>query len=1188
MKIRSLFLLLFVSLSCGMINAGNKVQKFFNLTADEVKIDSVLPYFTHSVPLGSEWQDSVYTVSIVYPEFLDMSNADSARYKNITDDELPELPEIETNTVVERKKGSLEISFVPLVLRDGKYKKLVSFMLEIESEARTYPAQVKSTETRASSKSSRYAEHSVLAEGTWAKIRVPSTGIYQITESLIKKAGFSDINKVKIYGYGGALQNETLKADDLINTDDLQEVATCVVDGKHLFHAQGPVSWTSKTATKRTRNPYSDYGYYLMTQNDEEPLTVDSVAFVDSFYPSADDYHVIHEIDNYAWYQGGRNLFENSPINAGKSKTYTLDLPSGAPDAGYVSIGTTAGTASSIQIEINDSVIGTQSISLGSYDNGNEAENTYKISNLKASNNVTITTVSGGPVCLDYISIYESNPAPRPTLTGKTFDAPEYVYNITNQDHHADGPVDMVIIIPTSGKLKEQAERIKELHEEKDSMSVRIVPADELFNEFSSATPDANAYRRYMKMLYDRAETDDEMPSYLLLFGDCVWDNRMNTTECSSLDPDDFLLCFESENSFSSTDCYVDDGFFCNLDDGEGGAPKTDKGDIAVGRFPVRDASEAKVMVDKTIKYVKNENAGSWQNVVYFMGDDGNENQHMKDADEMATLVESLMPALYVKKLMWDSYTCVSSSTGNRYPEVTRLIKEQQSNGALIMNYNGHGRADQVSHEMVLSVTDFKDFTNTNLPLWITASCDIMPFDGQKDNIGEAAILNANGGAVAFYGTARTVYVDRNKAINKAFLNALFTKTNGKYTPLGEAQRKAKNNLITTGTDVTLNKLQYALLGDPALILNIPEQAAVIDSINGVDISSADELPAMKAGSTVTVKGHINDSYSETDTSFNGTININVRDAEKLITCKLNDTSSDGASTAFTYYDRENILYSGDNSVVNGEFTFYFSVPMDIDYSNESGLINLLAVNSATNEAVNGYSEDFIVGGTETVNNDSIGPSIYCYLNSSSFTNGDDVNSTPYFFAEITDNNGINASGNGIGHDMMLTIDGDANMSYNLNSNFTYDFGSYTKGTTYYNLPELEEGTHSLKFKAWDILNNSSTAELTFNVVNSLEPDYLSVSCTANPATTSTTFIINHDRAGSNLDVQIDVFDMSGRPLWKHEETGVSSTSTYTVDWDLTGNNGGHLETGVYIYRVSISSDGSEYKSKAKKLVIIN
>ncbi len=1188
MKIRNFFLLLLVYLSCSTINADNKIQKFFNLTADEVRIDSLLPYFTYSVPLGQEWTDSVYSVKIVYPEFIDMSDDDIALYNKITDDELPEMPDIETNTVVERKKGYLEISFVPLVMHDKKYMKLVSFMLQIESAAQPHPALVNGSGTRATSASERYAEHSVLAEGTWAKIRIPSTGIYQITEALIKKAGFSNLDKIKIYGYGGALQNETLNANDLIEYDDLKEVATCTVDGKRLFHAQGTVSWSSNTATKRTRNPYSDYGYYLMTENDDEPLTVDSTTFVSSFYPSADDYHAIHEIDNYAWYQGGRNLFEDSPVNLGSSKSYTIELPSGAADSGVLSIGTTAGIASSIQISLNDSVVGTQNITLSSYDNGNEAESTYRISNFKPSNTVTITPTSGGPVRLDYISIYENNPKPRPTLAGKSYDAPEYVYNITNQDHHADGPVDMVIIIPTSGKLLAQAERIKEWHEQNDSMSVRIVSADELFNEFSSATPDANAYRRYLKMLYDRAETEDEMPSYLFLFGDCVWDNRMNTSNCKNLDPDDFLLCLESENSFSSTDCYVDDGFFTNLDDGEGGTPKTDKGDIAVGRFPARDADQAQILVDKTINYIKNENAGSWQNIIMCMGDDGNENQHMKDAEEMASLIETLNPSLYVKRVMWDSYNRTTSSTGNSYPDVTKLIKEQQNSGALIMNYNGHGGTNQLSHEAVVTRSDFENFNNKNLPLWITASCDIMPFDGQEDNIGEVAILNANGGAVAFYGTARTVYVDRNRYINKAFLNALLTPINGKYITLGEAQRIAKNNLITSASDVTLNKLQYALLGDPALVLNIPKQAVVIDSINGIAVGSESEQISLKAGSKVTVKGHINNNDSYIDTSFNGTANLVVRDSKNEIVCRLNDTSSDGASTAFTYYDRINTIFNGSNDVKDGEFSFSFAVPMDISYSNESGLINIFAVDSETYEAVNGYNEDFIVGGTETVKNDSVGPSIYCYLNSPSFTNGDDVNTTPYFFAEITDNDGINAAGSGIGHDLMLIIDGDANMSYNLNDNFTFDYGSYTRGTTYYNIPELSTGTHTLKFRAWDILNNSTTSELTFNVVNSLKPDYLSISCTDNPASTSTTFIINHDRAGSVLDVQIDVFDISGRPLWSHEENDTVATSTYTVDWNLTGNNGEKLETGVYIYRVRVSSDGSQAITKAKKLVIIN
>ena len=101
---------------------------------------------------------------------------------------------------------------------------------------------------------------------------------------------------------------------------------------------------------------------------------------------------------------------------------------------------------------------------------------------------------------MDYISIHAFEPAAAPELSA-TFPVPDYVYGITNHDHHADGFADMVIIIPTSQKLLGQAERLKVFHEERMALRVRIVPADELFNEFSSGTPDANAYRRYLKAI---------------------------------------------------------------------------------------------------------------------------------------------------------------------------------------------------------------------------------------------------------------------------------------------------------------------------------------------------------------------------------------------------------------------------------------------------------------------------------------------------------------------------------------------------------------------------------------------------------------------------------------------------------------------------------------------------------------
>ena len=192
-------------------------QKFFNLTADDVKIDSILPCFAYSMPLGDNYQDSVYTVKIKYPEFLDMSANDIKKYKAISVAPLSGLPSVSQNLVVNRKKGSLDVTFCPIVFRDNKYQYLVSFMLDVKSQALPQAKRASFAATRAASQSSRYVDHSVLASGTWAKIRVPASGVYQITSDLISKAGFSDINKVKVYGYGGNLQNETLTATDIQN-----------------------------------------------------------------------------------------------------------------------------------------------------------------------------------------------------------------------------------------------------------------------------------------------------------------------------------------------------------------------------------------------------------------------------------------------------------------------------------------------------------------------------------------------------------------------------------------------------------------------------------------------------------------------------------------------------------------------------------------------------------------------------------------------------------------------------------------------------------------------------------------------------------------------------------------------------------------------------------------------------------
>lgn len=1020
----------------------------------------------------------------------------------------------------------------------------------------------------------RYAEHSVLREGNWAKISVAESGFYELTDVLIKKAGFSDASHVKIYGYGGALQPERLTGDYLSATDDLQEVPTATIGGLRVFYGVGPVNWNNKESLARTRNPYADYGYYFLTESDGEPLTTDSATLVGQHYPANNDYHQLYEVDNYAWYHGGRNLFDRTLYTIGTPQTYKLKATG---STGRIGIALTADADYEATISVNDSVIATISkkITLDNYTKADEQLWQYDLQNLKAENIISITQTAGGNLRLDYIDLQHAEPAPI------TIGEPAYVYRITNQDHHADAATDMVMIIPTSQHLLAQAERLKAHHEQHDGLRVTIVPADELYNEFSSGTPDATAYRRYLKMLYDRATTDSDKPRYLLLFGDGAWDNRMLTNEWSGYNPDDYLLCYESENSFSQVNCYVSDDFFCLLDDEEviqttNGNSNTYAGkpDVAVGRLPARTPDEAKTLVDKIISYSQNEYAGSWQNEICMMGDDGNDNSHMKTADKVATMIENTYPNYNVDKIYWDAYQRTSSSTGYSYPDVTRLIKQQLQNGALMMNYCGHGAAYAMSHELVMKLTDFEAQQSNYLSLWMTASCDIMPFDGQEENIGETVMLNSKGGGIAFFGTTRTVYATYNEVMNLAFTKHVLTPG----MAIGEAVRLAKCELVEKSSDMTCNKLQYTLLGDPALLLNTPQQKMVVDSING---QPATEGIKLAAGSIVKITGHV-ELNDETDTDFNGIVTLSVRDAEENITCRLNDQSSTGADKAFVYQDRTNYLYRGSENVTEGIFYFTFAIPKDISYTDGSGLMTLYAINADKTRSAHGENESFELIGSSTALTDSIGPSVYCYLNSKNFKNGSKVNTTPYFIAELYDDSGINASGSSIGHDLELIIDGDMNQTYNLNNYFEYDFGDYRSGSIGFSIPELSVGTHKLLFRAWDILNNSTTTELLFEVSEDAGAGEFNVTCTQNPASTDTQFVITHDRPGSELKVTLDVFDLGGRQLWRQIDTVTATNDTVTIDWNLNVAGGSRLHTGLYLCRLTLN-DGD---SKTVKLII--
>ncbi len=1215
-------ILITITMLVAMISSA---QNFVNLSSSQMKIDSVLPETSCFLALPQGYQDSVYTINLAYPEYKRLSRNEGRSYRNIKGSrKASENPVINYTTITEQKRATLKATFTPIVQHDGHLCYISSYLPELVSVASQSTAGSKSATLYADAaeedggtasgesgnassgddtESTTYISNSILSTGTWAKIRVSSTGIHRLTTDVIRKAGFSDMSKVKIYGYGGALVPEKLTQEYLQQHDDLKEVATCTVGGEKYFYAQGSVSWESQDSPLRIRNPYSDYGYYFITQDANEALTITEEDLLAQAQSSNEAYHYLHEKDQYAWEEIGRNLVENTAIAQGKTQSYNVVIPKDntavqlrivittASSAGYtVSTGndrTWSGTMSSVS-DYDKAVFRTITSELTSEDLAQatvDASGNYVLP-------VSVTCTSGGPVRLDYVSASFAVPAVVSAL-GTSYPSVEYVYNITNQNHHADEPVDLVIIIPTSQNTLEQAERIAELHNTYDKMTVRIVPADELYNEFSSGTPDVSAYRRYLKMFYDKANDATSMVNYCLLFGDCVWDNRMNTLPSSSYNVDNYLLGYQTENSYNLVNSIVCDDFIGILQDGmtvhaDGFSDRSMQIDVAVGRIPVSGSTQAEQVVDKIVNYVSNAPAGAWQNELMFIGDDGDNNSHMRNINTNADEVMENSPGYTVSKVMFDAYEKTYSSTGSSYPDVENIVKNQQKNGALVMNYAGHATWSEIAHEKILLLSDFQNFRGSNYPLWITAACETVPFASTNNTIGEASVLNSAGGAIAFIGTVGTVYEEYNSRMNRYLMRYLLSyDDNGKPLGIGEALRKAKNSLIrgdisSIGNDLTINKHHYHVIGDPAMRLALPTYTAVIDSIDGQyvgDQDVIDEYPVISASSVVTVKGHIQDAKGNKVENFNGTANITVKDSQQVVECRGQSDSN----TNFVFLDYDSNLYVGTSAVSNGDFSVTFRVPREIYNDGGAGLITVYARDNSHMMSANGETSNFSAAGWEEVTNDNIGPSIYAYLNSPSFTNGADVGTTPFFVAEISDNDGINVTGSAIGHNLELVVDGDASMTYDLNSNFQFDTDSYTSGQTYYVLPALAAGNHSLTFRAWDLLGNSSTLSLSFRVVKGKSPVISDVRVAPNPITDTATFYITHDMQGSSADVCIDIIDMMGRAVetLQWSDTLSETTPTTAFRWTPSG-----IAPGMYLYRVRLSANGSEYVSKTKKLIL--
>jgi len=762
---------------------------------------------------------------------------------------------------------------------------------------------------------------------------------------------------------------------------------------------------------------------------------------------------------------------------------------------------------------------------------------------------------------------------------------PQAAGTVANQNLHAIGQPDMLIIAPSS--LRNEAETLAAHHRDKNNLTVAVEDVQQVYNEFSSGAQDLSAIRDFVRMLYARAGSDTSLlPRFLLLFGDGSYDYKNRVSDNTNLVP-----CYQSPNSTSPTSTFVTDDFFGFLDDSEGSA--MDGGanylDIAIGRLPAKTPEEARAMVNKIIHYQSTGNAvvnpsnctdeacsvfGNWRNGITFIGDDEDGNVHMSQANNLSTYIETNYPEYNIDKIFLDAYPEQSTPGGSRYPDVNEAIDRRIFAGTLIMNYTGHGGVNGWAHERILDISAINAWTNfCKLPLFITATCEFSRFDDpEKVSAGEMVLLNPNGGAIAMVTTTRLVYSGANYTLNSAFLQKVFSPFGNRMPTVGEAIMLTKNSI---GLDA--NNRKFILLGDPAVMLAYPQYNVVTTQIN--DATAADDtLEALKK---IIVKGEVRDNNNVKMTAFNGTVFPTIYDKSVPVTTLKNDGGS-----AFTFNLQKNVIYNGKASVTNGEFTFTFIVPKDIAYNFGQGKISYYSDNNSID--ANGFSAVTIGGTASDFDADAEGPQLDIFMNNEKFVFGGITDENPLLLVKLTDFSGINTVGTGIGHDITAVLDENSQNTYVLNEYYEAELDNYQAGKVQFPFSNLAEGKHTVKVKAWDVYNNSAEGITEFVVADNAELALSHVMNYPNPFTTHTSFFFEHNCPCKELFVTIKIMTVSGKVVKTIEQQALSDG--YRVDdiqWDGLDDFGQTIGRGVYVYRINVRTPEGTSAHEFQKLVIL-
>ena len=742
---------------------------------------------------------------------------------------------------------------------------------------------------------------------------------------------------------------------------------------------------------------------------------------------------------------------------------------------------------------------------------------------------------------------------------------------INYTDLREEGKVDYLII--TSDILSEAAERLALHRQSFDGLSTYIVTPQEIYDHYSGSRQDPTAMRNYIRELY-RTHANFR---YVLLLGDASFDYR----HLAQVYPDENVVpTYETANSLDPLLSFPSDDYFALLDNDEDHNLRGDL-DIAIGRITARNSIEANNIIDKIINYDLSPSSlsdGDWKTKVVFLADDEDNNIHINDADLIAEEMKLSFPVANQEKIYFDAFIQESTPGGNRYPSASSRLNTVVDQGALVINYLGHGGPNGWGQERVLKLDDINSWSNfERLPLVITATCSFTGFDDpSRTTAGEATLLNPVGGAVALFTTVRSVYASQNFRLTREVFRTLWEKEGGAFLPIGEIMRRAKNNI----SNDNINSRKFFMIGDPAQRLTIPNLDIRTDAINGVDPSDGESVVRVSALDQIQLEASVIDETGNLMTDYNGTVEITVFDKPQSLQTLANDPRSFTKS----YRTQQNIIYQGRASVSNGKITSTWTTPVDIDYEIGPAKISYYASSTSLPDAI-GFDNSLFVGGEAVAPiTDDLPPVIDVFMNNRSWTSSEVVPTINTVIVDLSDDYGLNLSTVAIGHEISAVLDGDTRSIRILSSLFEGDLADPLSGTIMFDLEELEPGEHTLEIIAFDVANNVSREEITFTVVEDFERSINSIDVRPTIIENRAEILVSTDLPDETVTMKMEVFDSSGRRVSSYSTTERSINGLISSEIVLSD----HI-SGIYVlyFTINSPSQGDQVISKAKKVVLL-